>query len=95
MTDRMNAPTTTSTVNPEKRGSLEAVTSHHGAVEDTVKGFNIPDDRDLDAFGSQKKKTDPAEIKLVRKLDLWLMVRNPEVYKSVQVVAVHYLTRVS
>lgn len=29
---------------------------------------------DIDAFGSHKKKTDPAEIALVRKLDLWIMV---------------------
>ena len=32
-------------------------------------------DVQLDAFGAQKKKTDPAEIALVKKLDLWIMVR--------------------
>lgn len=70
----MNAPVQAPIVKPEKQSleAVEHVDSHHGPMDDTVKQMNIPSD--LDAFGAQRKKTDPAEIRLVRKLDLWLMV---------------------
>ena len=50
-------------------------TATNKANDEDVLTKDVVNNGERDAFGAQKKKTDPAEIALVRKLDLWIMVR--------------------
>jgi len=52
-------------------GDVEDLTSH---THDEMFSKDTEAQGELDAFGAQKKKIDPVEIALVRKLDWWIMV---------------------
>lgn len=53
------------------QGAVEDLASH---THDEMFSKDTEAQGELDAFGAQKKKVDPVEIALVRKLDLWIMV---------------------
>jgi hypothetical protein len=61
-----------STATDKKLGS-EAYTEHAPTQEHLAKGVPVADEVD---YAGAVRATDPAELKLVRKLDYRIMVRN-------------------
>ena len=70
---KMASITDNNKIKLEKAG-LEAVKDSTKYEHEETLVKSIITEGDIDAFGSHKKKTDPAEIALVRKLDMWIMV---------------------